>query len=278
DYIRDEAHLRPLVVLEDVLGDQRMQAEPPRDRVEQLGAWVGQVDPGGAALRGHEPAEMVDVGRLLDGAFVPAPNPDAHGRRVGHDHAMTRGRLEAFSDGVIAILITIMVLELVAPHGAELQDLVPLGPVFIAYVLSFANLAIYWNNHHHLLQAAKTVSGRVLWANMLLLFFLSLMPFGTAWMGENHFAAMPVALYGVICILAAFSYGFLVRALMAAPGQSSTLAEALGDDFKGRISPVLYGAAIPIALVAPLIAFGVYVFVAAMWIVPDPRIERRITA
>ncbi len=197
---------------------------------------------------------------------------------VGHDPRVTRGRLEAFSDGVIAILITIMVLELVPPHGAELQDLVPLGPVFLAYVLSFANLAIYWNNHHHLLQAAKTVSGRVLWANMLLLFCLSLMPFGTAWMGENHFAAMPVALYGVICILAAFSYGFLVRALMAAPGQSSTLAEALGDDFKGRISPVLYGAAIPIALVAPLIAFGVYVFVAAMWIVPDPRIERRITA
>jgi len=197
---------------------------------------------------------------------------------VGHDPRVTRGRLEAFSDGVIAILITIMVLELVPPHGAELQDLLPLGPVFLAYVLSFANLAIYWNNHHHLLQAAKTVSGRVLWANMLLLFFLSLIPFGTAWMGENHFAAMPVALYGVICILAAFSYGFLVRSLMAAPGQSSTLAEALGDDFKGRISPVLYGAAIPIALVAPLIAFGVYVFVAAMWIVPDPRIERRITA
>jgi len=212
---------------------------------------------------------------MLTNAMLRDPTrPDG----VGHDPRVTRGRLEAFSDGVIAILITIMVLELVPPHGAELQDLVPLGPVFLAYVLSFANLAIYWNNHHHLLQAAKTVSGRVLWANMLLLFFLSLMPFGTAWMGENHFAAMPVALYGVICILAAFSYGFLVRALMAAPGQSSTLAEALGDDFKGRISPVLYGAAIPIALVAPLIAFGVYVFVAAMWIVPDPRIERRITA
>jgi len=197
---------------------------------------------------------------------------------LGHDQRVTRGRLEAFSDGVIAILITIMVLELVPPHGAELQDLVPLWPVFLAYVLSFANLAIYWNNHHHLLQAAKTVSGRVLWSNMLLLFFLSLVPFGTAWMGENHFAPIPVALYGLICILAAFSYGFLVRALMAAPGQSSTLAEALGDDVKGRISPVLYGVAIPIAFVAPLIAFGVYVFVAAMWIVPDPRIERRITA
>jgi uncharacterized membrane protein len=212
---------------------------------------------------------------MLTNAMLRDPTrPDG----VGHDPRVTRGRLEAFSDGVIAILITIMVLELVPPHGAELQDLVPLGPVFLAYLLSFANLAIYWNNHHHLLQAAKTVSGRVLWANMLLLFFLSLVPFGTAWMGENHFAAMPVALYGVICILAAFSYGFLVRALMAAPGQTSTLAEALGDDFKGRVSPVLYGVAIPIAFVAPLIAFGVYVFVAAMWIVPDPRIERRITA
>jgi uncharacterized membrane protein len=212
---------------------------------------------------------------MLTTAMLRDPTP-ADG--VGHDQRVTRGRLEAFSDGVIAILITIMVLELVPPHGAELQDLVPLWPVFLAYVLSFANLAIYWNNHHHLLQAAKTVSGRVLWANMLLLFFLSLVPFGTAWMGENRFAAIPVALYGVICILAAFSYGFLVRALMAAPGQTSTLAEALGDDLKGRISPVLYGIAIPIAFVAPLMAFGVYVFVAAMWIVPDPRIERRIAA
>ena len=197
---------------------------------------------------------------------------------VGHDHGVTRGRLEAFSDGVIAILITIMVLELTPPHGATIEDLVPLWPVFVAYVLSFANLAIYWNNHHHLLQAAKTVSGRVLWANMLLLFWLSLVPFGTAWMGENEFAAFPVALYGVILIMAAFSYGFLVRALMAAPGQTSTLAEALGGDFKGRISPMLYLVAIPIAFIAPLVAFGIYIFVAAMWIVPDPRIERRIAA
>jgi uncharacterized membrane protein len=198
--------------------------------------------------------------------------------RVRHDPRVTRGRLEAFSDGVIAILITIMVLELVPPHGAQLTDLVPLAPIFLAYVLSFANLAIYWNNHHHLLQAAKTVSGRVLWANMLLLFFLSLVPFGTAWMGETQFATLPVALYGVICILAAISYGFLVRALMAAPGQTSTLAEALGDDFKGRISPVLYGIAIPIAFVIPAVSFGIYVLVAGMWIVPDPRIERRIAA
>jgi uncharacterized membrane protein len=191
---------------------------------------------------------------------------------------VTRGRLEAFSDGVIAILITIMVLELTPPHGARIEDLFPLWPVFLAYVLSFANLAIYWNNHHHLLQAAKTVSGRVLWANMLLLFWLSLVPFGTAWMGENEFATIPVALYGLILIMAAFSYGFLVRALMAAPGQTTTLAEALGDDFKGRISPMLYAVAIPISFIAPLVSFGIYMFVAAMWIVPDRRIERRIAA
>jgi uncharacterized membrane protein len=191
---------------------------------------------------------------------------------------VTRGRLEAFSDGVVAILITIMVLELVPPHGAELQDLVPLWPVFLAYVLSFINLGIYWNNHHHLLQAAKTVSGRVLWSNMLLLFWLSLVPFGTAWIGETLFAPIPMALYGVILIGAAFSYGFLVRALIAAPGQTSTLAEALGDDFKGRISPMLYAVAIPISFFAPLVALGIYWFVAAIWIVPDPRIERRITA
>ena len=197
---------------------------------------------------------------------------------VGHDLPVTRGRLEAFSDGVIAILITIMVLELTPPHGARIEDLFPLWPVFLAYVLSFANLAIYWNNHHHLLQAAKTVSGRELGANMLLLFWLSLVPFGTAWMGENEFATIPVALYGVILIMAAFSYGFLVRALMAAPGQTATLAEALGDDFKGRISPMLYAVAIPIAFFQPLVSFGIYLLVAAMWIVPDQRIERRITA
>jgi len=190
---------------------------------------------------------------------------------------MTRGRLEAFSDAVIAIIMTIMVLELVPPHGATLVDLVPLWPLFLAYVLSFANLAIYWNNHHHLLQAARTVSGRVLWANMHLLFWLSLVPFGTAWVGETAFAAIPMAVYGGILIMAAFAYFFLVRALMAAPGQTPTLAEALGSDLKGRISPVLYALAIPIAFLAPLVSFGIYVFVAAMWIVPDPRLERRIT-
>jgi uncharacterized membrane protein len=191
---------------------------------------------------------------------------------------MTRGRLEAFSDAVIAIVMTIMVLELVPPHGATLPDLLPLWPVFVAYVLSFVNLAIYWNNHHHLLQAARTVSGRVLWANMLLLFWLSLVPFATAWIGETEFATIPMAIYGFILLMAAFAYGFLVQSLRAAPGQTDTLAVALGNDRKGRISPVIYAVAIPIAFVAPLVSFALYWFVAAMWIVPDPRIERRIRA
>jgi len=191
---------------------------------------------------------------------------------------MTRGRLEAFSDAVIAIVMTIMVLELVPPHGATLADLAPLGPTFFAYVLSFAHLAIYWNNHHHLLQAAKTVSGRVLWANMLLLFWLSLVPFATAWMGDTTFAALPTAAYGLVLLLAAFSYGFLVNTLRAARGQNPALAEALANDVKGRISPAFYAAAIPIAFVAPLVSLALYVTVAAMWIVPDPRIERRMAA
>jgi uncharacterized membrane protein len=189
---------------------------------------------------------------------------------------MTRGRLEAFSDAVIAIVMTITVLELVPPHGATLDDLLPLWPVFIAYVLSFANLAIYWNNHHHLLQAAKTVSGRVLWANMHLLFWLSLVPFGTAWIGDTEFAAVPMTIYGIILLMAAFAYGFLVQALRRAPGQTDTLATALGNDRKGWISPLIYAVGIPIALIAPLVSFALYWLVAAMWIVPDPRIERRI--
>ena len=191
---------------------------------------------------------------------------------------MTKSRLEAFSDAVIAIVMTIMVLELVPPHGATVEDLLELWPIFIAYVLSFVHLAIYWNNHHHLLQAARTVSGRVLWANMLLLFALSLVPFGTAWIGETAFAPLPMAVYGLILISCAFAYGWLVRALLAAPGQTETLGVALGDNFKGRISPVFYAIAIPVAFLAPVVSFGLYVLVAAMWIVPDPRIERRLAA
>jgi uncharacterized membrane protein len=196
--------------------------------------------------------------------------------RLGHHPRMSRSRLEAFSDAVIAIVMTIMVLELVPPHGAELADLAPLLPIIAAYVLSFVVLAIYWNNHHHLLQAAKTVSGRVLWMNMHLLFWLSLIPFGTAWIGETRFASIPIALYGVILLMCAFAYGFLVRALIRAPGQTETLGTALAGDVKGRISPWIYASAVPIAFVAPYVSFGLYVLVAAMWIVPDPRIERRI--
>ncbi len=174
--------------------------------------------------------------------------------------------------------MTIMVLELVPPHGSALEDLVPLLPLVVAYVLSFANLAIYWNNHHHLLQAAKTVSGRVLWMNMHLLFWLSLVPFATAWIGETGFAAIPMALYGVVLLMAAFAYGLLVQALRRAPGQTDTLATALGTDVKGRISPVIYALAIPIAFAAPLLSFALYWLVAAIWIVPDRRIERRIAS
>ena len=191
---------------------------------------------------------------------------------------MTRGRLEAFSDGVIAILITIMVLELVPPHGTQVADLLPLWPKFLCYVLSFAYLAIYWNNHHHLLQAAKTVSGRVLWANMLLLFWLSLVPFATSWMGENDFASQPVALYGIVLIMAAVSYYFLVRALIRAPGQAATIAEALENDRKGKASPLFYAAAIVLSPFWPGVSVLLYLLVAAIWIVPDPRIERRIAA
>ena len=190
---------------------------------------------------------------------------------------MKSGRLEAFSDAVVAIVMTIMVLELVPPNGSAIADLFPLWPVLTAYVLSFAMLAIYWNNHHHLLQAAETVSGRVLWANMHLLFWLSLVPFGTAWIGETHFAPMPMALYGGILLMAAIAYYLLVRALIAAPGQTGTIATALQNDLKGRISPWIYAAGIPIALVAPYVSFAMYIGVAAMWIIPDRRIERRIS-
>jgi uncharacterized membrane protein len=187
---------------------------------------------------------------------------------------MNKERMEAFSDGVIAIIITIMVLELKVPQGADPGALRPLIPVFISYVLSFANLGIYWNNHHHLLQATHAVNGRVLWANLHLLFWLSLFPFATAWIGENHFASWPVAAYGVVLLLAAMAYFILVRALIALHGRDSTLATAIGNDFKGKISPIFYAIAIPLAFVNSWAAFGIYVLVAIIWIVPDPRIEK----
>jgi uncharacterized membrane protein len=189
---------------------------------------------------------------------------------------VSKGRLEAFSDGVVAILITIMVLELTVPHSAELEALLPLWPVFVSYVLSFVNLGIYWNNHHHLLQAASVVDGRVLWANLHLLFWLSLVPFGTAWMGENGIAPVPTAIYGGILLLAAVAYFLLVRALIGARGQHEGLAAAVGRDRKGIVSALIYAVATPIALVAPYAAFTLYVLVAAIWVVPDPRMERAL--
>lgn len=189
---------------------------------------------------------------------------------------MTTSRLEAFSDGVVAILITIMVLELRPPHDATLSSLAPLIPVVSSYVLSFIFLGIYWTNHHHLLHAAQHVNGRVLWANLHLLFWLSLIPFVTAWMGVNHFAQWPVALYGIILLMAAIAYFILVRSLLTLHGPNSLLANALGADFKGKISIVGYLIAIPLAFMKPWLACALYVLVAIMWLVPDRRIERKI--
>ena len=187
---------------------------------------------------------------------------------------MSKGRLEAFSDGVIAILITIMVLGLTPPRGADLAALRPLIPTFLSYVLSFVFLGIYWNNHHHLLQIAKHVNGGVLWANLHLLFWLSLVPFVTNWMGDTSFATWPVALYGVVLLASAIAFTILVNALLAVHGQESDLAAAVGSDFKGKLSLVLYTLAIPLAFVNALLAGAIYVIVAAIWLVPDRRIER----
>jgi len=189
---------------------------------------------------------------------------------------MSKGRMEAFSDGVIAIIITIMVLELTIPHEADLTALRPLVPVFLSYVLSFVFLGIYWNNHHHLLQAVKSVDGRILWANLHLLFWLSLIPFVTGWMGENRFAAWPVALYGVVLLFAAVAYFILARSLISLHGQDSILATALGRDFKARVSLVIYLVAIPLAFINSWLAFGLYVVVAVTWLIPDRRIERTL--
>jgi TMEM175 potassium channel family protein len=189
---------------------------------------------------------------------------------------MTKGRLEAFTDGVMAIIITIMVLELTPPHEPTVEALVGLWPIFISYVLSFAIVGIYWNNHHHLFQAVRVVDGRVLWANLLLLFCLSLIPFGTAWMGETAFDRLPVGFYGVILLAAAMAYFVLVRALIRIQPDEAPLAAAIGSDTKGRVSPVVYALAIPIAAVAPWASFALYVAVALWWIVPDTRIERTI--
>lgn len=182
--------------------------------------------------------------------------------------------MEAFSDGVIAIIITILVLELKIPHEPTLEALHPLIPKFLSYVLSFVFLGIYWNNHHHLLQAIKHVDGRTLWANLHLLFWLSLIPFVTAWMGENNFAPMPVALYGAVLLCAAIAYYILAHLLIRLHGKESVLWAALGRDFKGKVSMAAYLSAIPLAFVSPLISCGLYILVAVMWLIPDRRIER----
>lgn len=185
--------------------------------------------------------------------------------------------MEAFSDGVIAIIITIMVLELKVPQGADLSTLAPLIPVFLSYVLSFVFIGIYWSNHHHLLHAVEHVDGRILWANLHLLFWLSLTPFVTAWMGENDFARAPVALYGTVLLFAAIAYFILVRTLLARHGPNSVLATALGRDFKGKISMVIYLVAIPLAFAKWWLACALYVLVSIMWLIPDRRIERTLT-
>jgi uncharacterized membrane protein len=189
---------------------------------------------------------------------------------------MHKTRLEAFSDGVLAIIITIMVLELKVPHGETLDALRPLVPVLLSYVLSFLYVGIYWNNHHHLLHAAQKVSGRVLWANLHLLFWLSLLPFVTGWMGENHFAPLPTAFYGVVLLMAGIAYWLLSRAIVATDGPQSLLAQAVGKDRKGTASVVLYALAIPLAFVNQWIAQALYVSVALAWLIPDRRIEKAI--
>ncbi len=189
---------------------------------------------------------------------------------------MRKGRLEAFSDGVIAILITIMVLELRIPHGTGWQALRPLLPVFLTYVLSFVYLAIYWNNHHHMLHATDHINGKILWANMHLLFWLSLIPFTTGWMGENHFAPLPTAVYGAVLLAAALAYYVLQKMIIAQQGRNSKLRAAIGRDLKGRISPLIYLAAIPLAFVNQWISDALYVSVALMWLIPDRRIESKL--
>jgi uncharacterized membrane protein len=191
---------------------------------------------------------------------------------------MSKGRLEAFSDGVFAVIITIMVLDMRVPRGIDLQALKSVAPVFLCYVLSYIYVGIYWNNHHHLLHAAERVTGGILWANLILLFFLSLAPFTTAWMGENHFAALPVALYGGMLLFAGIAYFILTKSLIAHHGKNSVLATSIGQDWKGTVSVVVYVLAIPLAFVRPWLACACYAFVALMWLLPDRRIEKHVHA
>ena len=187
---------------------------------------------------------------------------------------MGKTRLEAFSDGVIAILITIMVLEMKVPHGATLETLLPVLPVFLSYILSFIYVGIYWNNHHHMLHACRKVTGGILWANLHLLFWLSLIPFATGWVGENHFASAPTALYGVVLLMAAIAYFILQQMIIATQGQDSILKKAVGSDWKGKLSPITYFTAIPLAFWFPFLSMALYVFMALIWLIPDRRIEK----
>ncbi len=189
---------------------------------------------------------------------------------------MTKGRLEAFSDGVIAILITIMVLELKTPQGTDISAIYAMRPVLLSYLMSFVYLGIYWNNHHHLIQAARHVDGRVLWANLHLLFWLSLVPFATAWIGESGSAPWPAAVYGIVLLCSAISYYILTLALVALHGKDSDLAIALGKDYKGKISIAIYAVALPLAFVSPIISYVGYIIVAIVWLVPDRRIEKTL--
>jgi uncharacterized membrane protein len=189
---------------------------------------------------------------------------------------MTKGRMEAFSDGVIAIIITVMVLELKVPHEGTLEALRPVVPALLTYAFSFLNVGIYWNNHHHMLHATNRISGAVLWANLHLLFWLSLIPFTTGWMGENHFQAVPTAVYGLVLLMSSIAYYILARTLLAAEGPGSKLAAAIGSDSKGRVSTLLYLLALPLAFVRPALAIALYVLVSLIWLVPDRRIERRL--
>lgn len=190
---------------------------------------------------------------------------------------MGKNRLEALSDGMIAIIITIMVLEMKVPHGEGIEFLAPLIPVFLSYVLSFVYLAIYWNNHHHMIHTCQKVTGPILWANLHLLFWLSLIPFATGWMGENHFGSAPSALYGVVLLMAAIAYWILQQLIISSQGASSILKNAVGSDWKGKLSPVLYAVAIPLAFWWQWGALGLYAFVALLWLIPDRRIERVLT-
>ena len=191
---------------------------------------------------------------------------------------MNKSRFEAFSDGVIAIIITIMVLEMKVPHGESVNALLPLVPVFLSYILSFVYLGIYWNNHHHMLHATSAVTGSMLWANLHLLFWLSLIPFTTGWMGENHFAAAPVALYGLVLLFAAVAFRLLQQLIITSQGHDSVLKTAIGSDWKGKLSLIVYAIAIPLAFVSRWVSLGLYLFMALLWLTPDKRIEKALSS